>query len=218
MAEEILRRYAVGGAARPDSFSGLTPQFSGSLAQLFQAAPPDVQSVLRISSAYRSPERQQQLYDAALAKYGSEEAARKWVAPPGRSNHNHGQAVDLKFLSPAAREWVHKNAGQYGLAFPMAHEPWHVEPVDARRGGAGGAQPAMQPGTSLPMMAQAGAPQPVTPGFQMADPAAAAPMLGPSPIAAMFALDEQTKQKQALEKQAEQTRRAALFGGPSPFG
>lgn len=214
MAEDVLRRFAIGGAQRPDSFFGLTPEFAGSLAQMFQNAPEDVQSVLRISSAYRSPERQAQLWQDALAKYGSEDAARKWVAPPGRSNHNHGQAVDLKFLSPVAQAWVHKNAAQFGLSFPMKHEPWHVEPLGARGG--------MQPGQSLPMMAQAGAPQPVTPGFQVQNPMApTAPMPampGPSPIAAMFAADEQNKQRQALEQQAEKTRRAALFGGPSPFG
>lgn len=215
MASDFLRRYAVGGASRPDSFTGLTPEFAGSLAAMFQGAPADIQNVLRISSAYRSPERQGQLWQAALAKYGSEAAARKWVAPPGRSNHNHGQAVDLKFLDPRAQQWVHANAKQYGLHFPMAHENWHIEPIGAR-GGQGG----MQPGTAVPMMAQAGAPQPVTPGFQMAAPVAAPvePGITVSPLAAMFAADAEAKQRQAEEAAVEQARRNALFGGPSPFG
>lgn len=215
MADDTLRRFAVGGATRPDSFSGLSPEFAGSLAAMFSGAPPDVQNVLRISSGYRSPERQGQLWQAALAKYGSPEAARKWVAPPGRSNHNHGQAVDLKFLDPRAQAWVHANAKQYGLHFPLSNENWHIEPIGAR-GGQGG----MQPGTSLPMMAQAGAPQPVTPGFQIDAPAAAPVLPAPaiSPLAAMFAADADLKQRQAEEAAAEQTRLAALFGGPSPFG
>jgi len=218
MADDALRRYAVGGATRPDSFSGLSPEFAGSLAAMFGGAPPEIQSVLRISSGYRSPQRQGELWQAALAKYGSEEAARKWVAPPGRSNHNHGQAVDLKFLDPRAQAWVHANAKQYGLHFPLSNENWHIEPIGAR-GGQG--QPTMQPGTSLPMMAQAGAPQPVTPGFQIDQVTPVAPAVAPaapSPLAAMFALDEDTKRRRAEEAVAEQTRRAALFGGPSPFG
>jgi hypothetical protein len=218
MASEFLRQYAVGGATRPDSFTNLSPEFQSSLAALFQGAPPEVQSTLRVSSGFRSPDRQAQLWQAALAKYGSDEAARKWVAPPGRSKHNHGQAVDLKFLNPAAQQWVHANAKQYGLHFPMAHENWHIEPIGAR----GGAQP-MQPGNALPMMAQAGAPQPTTPGFQMADPAAAAaaaPLLANtvSPIAAMFAADAEQQKRRQEEAATEQARRNALFGGPSPFG
>jgi hypothetical protein len=59
-------------------------------------------------------------------------AARKWVAPPGSSNHNHGEAVDLKY-GKGASEWVHANAEKYGLYFPMGHEPWHVEQIGGRR-------------------------------------------------------------------------------------
>jgi hypothetical protein len=212
MPAEKLRPFAVGGALRPDSFTGLSPGFVGSLANLFTNAPPEIQQGLRITSGFRSPERQAQLYQAALAKYGSEQAARKWVAPPGRSQHNMGGAVDLKFMSPAAKQWAHANAGQFGLHFPMKHEPWHIEPIGARGG--------MQPGRALPMMAQAGSPQPVTPGFQMA------PQGGPSPaamasLAQMYQMqqaDDQARQEREAEEEAVAARRRALFGGPSPFG
>jgi D-alanyl-D-alanine carboxypeptidase len=221
MADQILRRYAIGGAQRPDSFSGLSPEFASSLAALFQNAPSELQGSLKISSGFRSPERQAQLYQAAVAKYGSEEAARKWVAPPGRSNHNKGQAVDLKFLSPAAQAWMHKNAGPFNLVFPMKHEPWHIEPVGAR--GAQSASNMMQAGTGVPMMAQYGAAQPVTAGFQMSQnepmpTPIAIPMIDtPSPIANMFAADTAIKQQRELADQAEKTRLAALFS-PDPFG
>lgn len=112
--------------------SGLSPDFAASLQALFSGAPPEIQENLRVLSAYRSPEVQEQLWNDALAKYGSPEAARKWVAPPGRSRHNHGQAVDLRYLDPSAQEWVHANAANYNLHFPMDWEPWHVEPVGAR--------------------------------------------------------------------------------------
>lgn len=126
--------YLVDGGTRADAMTGLDGGFNNSLAAMFAGAPPEIQSQLRIMSAYRSPERQQQLWDDALVKYGSPEAARKWVAPPGNSKHNHGQAVDLRFLGDEAKKWVHANAGQYGLYFPMAHEPWHIEPVGSRDG------------------------------------------------------------------------------------
>src|SRR6266545_3529036 len=51
--------------------------------------------LLEAASGYRSAERQNQLWQAALVKYGSPEAARRWVAPPQGSAHGSGRAVDL---------------------------------------------------------------------------------------------------------------------------
>lgn len=129
--------YAVEGATRPDSFSGMNADFSSALSRMIAEAPENVRSGLRIGSGFRSPERQSQLWNDALKKYGSAEKARKWVAPPGRSQHNHGNAADLKFLSPEARKWAHENAGKYGLSFPLSNEDWHIELAGARKGGKG---------------------------------------------------------------------------------
>lgn len=76
----------------------------------------------------------------------------------------------------------------------------------------------MQPGTALPMMAQAGAPQPVSPEIQMAPvtPAPAVPSI--SPLAAMFAIEGEQQKRRQAEQEADQARRNALFSGPSPFG
>lgn len=128
------KQYAVGGAQRPDSFTGLNPQFSSALEQLFASAPDNIRNSLRVGSGYRSPERQEQLWADALKKYGSPEAARKWVAPPGRSQHNHGHAADLKYLSDDARKWAHENAANFGLSFPLSNEDWHIELAGARGG------------------------------------------------------------------------------------
>lgn len=155
-----------GGKTR-DDLTGLRGAFAESLANLIENAPPDVRRTLGIVSAYRSPERQAELFSAAVAKYGSEAAARKWVAPPGRSKHNHGDAVDLGFGPKgtpeyqAAVKYAHENAQKYGLSFPMGHEPWHVEPIGARGGktmtlpaAAGGpaAGPAAPGGSAVPSM------------------------------------------------------------------
>lgn len=110
----------------------LDPTFSKNLEAMFRAAPPNIRT--EIFSGYRSPERQQQLWEGALKKYGSPEAARKWVAPPGHSFHNKGFAADLKYLSPDARKWVHANAERFGLHFPLSNEPWHIEQIGARTG------------------------------------------------------------------------------------
>lgn len=138
--------FSVGGAQRPDSFTGMNQGFNTALGGLFSAAPPDIQQQLQVSSGFRSEERQAELWDQALKKYGSVEEARKWVAPPGRSQHGLGFAADLKFLDPAARQWVKDNAGQHGLAFPLANEPWHIELAGDRLARLQGGTPGPQQG------------------------------------------------------------------------
>lgn len=172
MAEYDWTGHLVDGGTRPDAITGLDDAFEASLASMFAAAPPSIQDQLQIMSGYRSPERQAELWEAAVKKYGSPEAARKWVAPPGNSQHNHGNAVDLRFLDPAAQEWVHQNAAAYGLTFPMSHEPWHIEPIGAR-----GAGPAGMPVNAL---AAPPVPQQQAPAQnQLAQFAYNAPMLNP---------------------------------------
>lgn len=149
--KDVLTKFLAPGKDA-ESVSGMKPPLQAGLAAMLRDAPPDIQKTLGIFSGYRSPERQAQLWEAAKIKYGSEDAARKWVAPPGRSKHNEGDAADLSFdgagttskLTPAgkaAQEWAHANAAKYGLSFPLANEPWHVEAAGAR-GGNNGASPS----------------------------------------------------------------------------
>lgn len=103
---------------------GLDPVFAAKIDALVKAGG----GRIKIVSGYRSVERQSKLWNAAVAKYGSAKAARRWVAPPGKSNHNKGKAADLGGdLALAA-----KLAPRFGLHFPMAWEKWHVEPVGHR--------------------------------------------------------------------------------------
>lgn len=86
---------------------------------------------ISITSGFRSPERQRQLWAQALAKYGDPEIADNWVARPGTSHHEKGIAADLGFVDAGARQWAHTNAAKFGLHFPMEWEPWHIEPLGA---------------------------------------------------------------------------------------
>lgn len=87
---------------------------------------------LRVVSSYRSVEQQSYLYDQALKKYGSASAARKWVAPPGKSRHNSGKAIDIymyrngKQISQKEFDEIAAKAGMYR---PMSWEGWHIEPL-----------------------------------------------------------------------------------------
>lgn len=127
MSEWDWSPYLIGGGMRPDAMTGLADPFELALRNLYENAPPDVRANLRITSGYRSPEVQEKLWSDAVAKYGDEEIADNWVARPGQSNHNHGGAVDLNYMDPAAKEWAQANAGKFGLNFPMKWEPWHIE-------------------------------------------------------------------------------------------
>lgn len=223
--------YAVGGATRADTFSGMKPEFQTALQSLFAAAPPDIRQNLRVMSGFRSPQRQAQLYQQALQKYGSPEAARKWVAPPGRSGHNHGHAADLRYLNDAALKWAHANAANYNLAFPLSNENWHIELAGARGGKpAGGSisslyagQPTAAPSPASPV-APAGAPSPMgAPALPMlgGDPLTGDPLAGPEnlgAIASLFVQGQQQRQKlREDERAAEQAKRAALFDIPSLY-
>lgn len=129
---EGLMNYLVEG--KPDSYiNDLDPQFVSGLNTLFTGIPPELQGQILINSGARSFQKQKQLYEAAVKKYGSESKARKWVAPPGKSNHNHGVAVDLYYASPAARDWMHEHAADFGMYFPLSNEPWHMEPIGSRK-------------------------------------------------------------------------------------
>lgn len=95
---------------------------------------------LQISSGRRSTESQRSLF---LARYvpdpkGSVQyAGKRWskrpgqpvTAPPGRSKHEKGLAVDI---GPASEYgWLAANAARFGLKRTVKSEPWHFEPSSA---------------------------------------------------------------------------------------
>ena len=107
---------------------------------------------IEIDSAYRSVERQQQLYLEFCEKYGKEYAD-SVVAPPGTSEHHTGLAIDLSIknefgyieenddyeLYHKTYNEVHQNLKDFGfiLRYPKGkeyitgykYEPWHIRYV-----------------------------------------------------------------------------------------
>ena len=78
-----------------------------------------------VNSGWRSREYQKQLLRDAVAKYGSEKAAGRWVATPGTSSHVSGDAVDI---GPSrATAWLSRHGAGYGLCRIYRNEPWHYE-------------------------------------------------------------------------------------------
>jgi D-alanyl-D-alanine carboxypeptidase len=80
---------------------------------------------LSVDSGWRSPEHQQQLFDEAVSKYGSEEEAARWVAAPETSAHVSGDAVDIGPSEAVA--WLSAHGAEYGLCQIYGNEPWHYE-------------------------------------------------------------------------------------------
>ena len=78
-----------------------------------------------IGSGSRTTEEQAALYN----RLGAWSSNNPGAAAPGTSNHEAGVghgAADLQ----GDIDCMHANAGRFGLHFPIANEPWHVEPTD----------------------------------------------------------------------------------------
>ncbi len=76
---------------------------------------------VQINSGFRSVEKQSVLFAQDPGK----------AAPPGRSNHNYGLALDAN--SPELNEMDKMGLlSKYGLVRPVPGEPWHVELASTR--------------------------------------------------------------------------------------
>lgn len=133
-----------------DGVPGVARLDSGLLGALRRAAADAAADgvVFIVDSGWRSPAYQERLLREAVAKYGSEEEAARWVATPDTSAHVSGDAVDIGHSDAAA--WLSDHGAAYGLCQIYGNEPWHYE----LRPGAvdGGCPPAYADPTRDPRM------------------------------------------------------------------
>lgn len=125
------------------SLAGLHPDLMRPRVEALLADPEAIARGVHVVSGFRSVERQRQLWEAAVRKYGSERAASKWVARPGRSNHGpkvdgFGIAVDFGIRGVRSlrgqwpqeiNDWFKALAAEHGLFQRMEWEDWHYEPI-----------------------------------------------------------------------------------------
>jgi D-alanyl-D-alanine carboxypeptidase len=78
-----------------------------------------------VNSGWRSRAYQDQLLREAVAEYGSEAEAARWVATADTSPHVSGDAVDLG--PSAAVAWLAEHGSAYGLCQVYRNEAWHYE-------------------------------------------------------------------------------------------
>ncbi len=143
--EETAQPLADAGRYRD---TGRVVQLRADAAQAFQA----MQASARLAgvelvpiSGYRTRSYQQGLFSRAVGRYGTRQAAARWVAPPGYSEHHTGLAIDIgalqrpetdvetTFEHTPAFAWLKENAHRFGfeISFPrdnpqgVSYEPWH---------------------------------------------------------------------------------------------
>ena len=97
---------------------------------------------LVVNSGWRSRAHQQRLFDEAVAKYGSEAEARRYVSTPDGSAHVTGDAIDIGPTDAA--DWLSRHGSAYGLCQMFANEIWHYELATTP----GGECPEMLPDSS----------------------------------------------------------------------
>jgi LAS superfamily LD-carboxypeptidase LdcB len=76
---------------------------------------------LQLNSGFRTQDEQRSLYRRYLNGTGN------LAAPPGHSNHQHGQAIDVDVVRADAHDWMHANAPRMGWRRTVPSEPWHWE-------------------------------------------------------------------------------------------
>lgn len=133
-----------------DSTMSVAKTIAAPLRELVAAASDDGEALMA-SSAYRSIQEQQAIYDEYVRESGAA-AANKYVMPVGASEHHTGLAVDFSSVSSECADdsntcslsqnsaaWLAENAWRYGfiLRYPdgsqditgVGFEPWHYRYV-----------------------------------------------------------------------------------------
>lgn len=146
------------GYSPPDLISAGGRQVRGIMLDDLQAmveAAATEQIELAPISAYRSPDEQELAFESAIwgamargasDRAEAESSSLRYVAPPGRSQHQLGTAVDFStweinyaiqpgFAETAAGNWLRQRGWEYGFVLPYpssgeqrtgyAYEPWH---------------------------------------------------------------------------------------------
>lgn len=173
MIQEFQELTALGGAGSSGlaATKGLNPKFLSRFKAWSAARGP-----FSITSGYRSSAQQAVLYARYKAGQGP------LAAPPGRSNHEKGLAIDH-----APHSWgIARTAGPFGLHHPVSSESWHVEPR-AKGGLYNGVQRLdrgglLRPGTTT-VVNNTGKPESVFAdgGLRHADPNFTESQFGPGP-------------------------------------
>jgi hypothetical protein len=104
--------------------ANLDPELQDALRRATKAATAEGVTIT-INSGWRSGAYQDRLLRDAIAEYGSEEEAARWVATRETSPHVSGDAVDIGSSDGSA--WLSQRGAEFGLCQIYRNEPWHYE-------------------------------------------------------------------------------------------
>jgi hypothetical protein len=165
--------------------SGINPEFEKRLVNMATAFKEQTGKKVLITSAYRSNEKQAELFNAKLKEVGGDKAkARKMVAEPmpplgqGRGSfHLKGLAIDINSKGAGG---INALAGsrdnptgwleRFGLTRPVKNEDWHIQPS----GTVPTADNPVSPGAPTLVAGKDGKPMNVTEGKKETMPQASA--------------------------------------------
>lgn len=135
----VNKTYALPASYNP---GGLTPEAKAAFAELQAAAQEDGLTMNSVSD-FRSYEAQETLYNNYVARDGKE-AADRYSARAGHSEHQTGLTIDVNYAGDAFHEtpeakWLAENSWKYGfiIRFPEGkeeitgykYESWHIRYV-----------------------------------------------------------------------------------------
>lgn len=111
---------------------------------------------LYLSEAFRTRQQQQWFWDRKVgelmargySRAAAEREARKWVAPPGHSDHEKGNALDIGIFRNAGYDLRARLCKRWGLKANVVGEAWHYV-LDPLRGPVPTEYPLL-PATALP--------------------------------------------------------------------
>lgn len=134
-----VKNTIISGADMKGLIPACREAFYTMIGELFATKKPKKQP--RVTSAFRSHEKQKVLYAEALKKYGSEQEARRWVAKPGNSKHEKGTALDVDYKQGETVSLLISTGllKKYNFTKPLSNEPWHIEYGSGSVGAAAGA-------------------------------------------------------------------------------
>lgn len=129
----------------PRSYGGNDAEADAALYEL-QAGASLAGYAMPLLSGYRSYDYQAQLYDSYVARDG-QQAADRYSAKPGKSEHQTGLAFDVgqldnNFGNTDAGRWLAQNCAEYGFIIRFLegkesitgymYEPWHIRYVGVK--------------------------------------------------------------------------------------
>lgn len=103
----------------------LNPTLLTALRSANRAAEDQRGITIKITDGWRSERYQDFLFEQAVQKYGSEDAASEWVKRGTESQHVSGDAVDV--ATADAMDFLNRFGNEWGLCQVYANEIWHFE-------------------------------------------------------------------------------------------